>query len=237
LKLPKKISPNPLISSTIEVRFVSDISSEEAFEAISKVLKKDFPQLKKRDIPEKKDTPELEYLAKYILSNDDYHIFIDNNIIAFENIGEYHLWDNYYPIVKENLLKISEVITINEIKGIGLRYISFFKEIDTLSECFNFKFESPLLGYKLDNEFFRTQLCKNDVNITLHLVRNAEIIKNEISDKGTLIDIDVTQSSNLSSSIGNDLFDIIQTLHQEEKTLFFSILNEDFLRKRFHLDY
>jgi uncharacterized protein (TIGR04255 family) len=237
LKLPKKISPNPLISSTIEVRFSSDISSEEAVEAITKVLQNDFPQLKKRDIPEKKGIPELEYLAKYILSNDDYHIFIDNNIIAFENIGEYHLWDNYYPIVKENLLKISEVIPINEIKGIGLRYISFFKYIETLSECFNFKFESPLPNYKLENEFFRTQLCKDDININLHLVKNAKVIKNDIQNEGTLIDIDVTQYSNLPSYIGDELFDTIKILHKEEKELFFTILKKDFLTTKFHCEY
>jgi uncharacterized protein (TIGR04255 family) len=231
-RLPKKISPNPLLSSTIEIRFSSTLSSDETLSAIRPKFNKEFPNFKKRTFPlDKENNPELDYAAQYILSNDDYLIFIDKNVIAFENLGDYHLWDNYYPMLERNLKILSDSIPITEIIRVGLRYVSFFDTVDKLSDSFNFNFDSPLIGYKLENELFRTQLYSDNVTILLHLVKNAEITRNELVERGSLIDIDISQSINLPSKIENSLFSIIKNLHDEEKKLFFSLLKEDFLKK------
>ena len=94
-----------------------------------------------------------------------------------------------------------------------------------------FEFNIPVEGYKLEDELFRTQLFKDNTKLLLHLVRNAEIKRNNLVKLGTIIDIDVSQSEQLPNSINNELFDIINKLHSEEKTFFFSLLRENFLRK------
>ena len=231
-RLPKKISPNPLISSTIEIRFSSTLSSDETLSAIRPKFDREFPNLQKRNLPiEKENIPELEYTAEYILSNDDYLVFIDKNVIAFENKREYPLWDNYYQMIKRNLQLLSDTITINKIIRIGLRYVSSFDVVEKLSDSFKFGFDAPLPDYKLENELFRTQLSNKEINILLHLVKNAQIEQNDSNQKRTLVDIDISQSTYLPFSIGDTLFTIIQKLHTEEKKLFFSLLREDFLEK------
>lgn len=236
-RLPKKISPNPLISSTIEVRFSSTLSSDETLSAIRPKFDNEFPNLHIRDLPINEDSnPELNYIAQYILSNDDYLVFIDKNVIAFENRREYHLWDNYFPLVIKYLQILSDTISIKEITRVGLRYVSFFNVVNKLSDSFNFDFYIPLEDYKLENELFRTQLCKEDTNILLHIVKNAEITRNGLLEKGTLVDIDVSQLLHLPTSVDSELFQIINTLHSEEKNLFFSLLREEFLKK-FNLEY
>lgn len=231
-RLPKKISPNPLISSTIEIRFSSALSSDDTLSAIRPKFEKEFPKLTTRDLPLERDNiPELEYVAKYILSNDDYQIFIDKNVIAFENIGEYKHWENYYPMIKKNLHLLSDTISINEIKRVGLRYISSFNVVEKLSDSFKFGFDAPLPDYNLENELFRTQLSKKDIYILLHLVKNADINQNGLTEQRTLIDIDISQFSCLLTLIGNELFNLINALHLEEKSFFFSLLKEEFLNK------
>ena len=134
-------------------------------------------------------------------------------------------------MIRKNIQILSDTIDITDIVRVGLRYISSFDIVEKLSDSFKFGFDAPLSGYTLEDEFFRTQLCKDDINILLQLVKNAEITRNEQTQKRTLIDIDMFQHTHLPSSIGHELFVIIQKLHTEEKNLFFSLLREDFLAK------
>ena len=232
LILPKKISPDPLLSSTVEVRFTTDLSREETLARLRPKFIKEFPKLTERGISaQKNDRPELEYIAEYILIGEKYHLFLDNNVIAFENTNEYSLWDNYYPMIKGKLQILSDTITIKSIQRVALRYVSFFDTTEKLSKVLKFEFDIPVEGYKLEEELFRTQLCKDNIKLLLHLARNAEIKRNNLVEIGTIIDIDVSQSEQLPNLIGNELFDIINKLHSEEKIFFFSLLREEFLRK------
>ena len=232
LGLPKKISPDPLLSSTVELRFTSDLSSEETLTLLRPKYMGEFPKLSKRDIAtQKNDRPELEYIAEYVLSGTDYHIFLDKNVIAFENIGAYHLWDSYYTLIQEKLKVLADTIPIKSIQRIGLRYVRFFPTTDEFSEVLKFNFNAPIEGYTLENELFRTLLCRDDIKILLNLAKNAQIERNNNVVKGVVIDIDVSQEGKLPSSIGYELFDIIDQLHTQEKIFFFSLLREDFLEK------
>ena len=232
LGLPKKISPDPLLSSTVELRFTSDLSSEETLTLLRPKYMGEFPKFSKRGIAtQKNDRPELEYIAEYVLSGTDYHIFLDKNVIAFENIGAYHLWDSYYTLIQEKLKVLADTIPIKSIQRIGLRYVSFFPTADQFSEVLKFNFNVPIEGYNLENELFRTLLCKDDIKLLLNLAKNAQIERNNNVVKGVVIDIDVSQEGKLPSSIGYELFDIIDQLHTQEKIFFFSLLREDFLEK------
>lgn len=232
LVLPKKISPDPLLSSTVELWFTSDLSSKETLALLHPKLIKEFPKLKERGIAtQKNNRPELEHISEYILSGDDYHLFLDNNVIGFENIGEYHLWASYFSMIKEKLQIVADTIPITGIQRIGLRYLSFFPTSEQSSEVLKFSFNMPTENYKLGNELFRTQLSKDKINLLLHLAKNAEIKRDNIVERGVIIDIDASQDEELPSLIGYELFDIIDKLHTEEKTLFFSLLREDFLEQ------
>ena len=179
LRLPKKISPDPLLSSTVELRFTSDLSSEETLTLLRPKYIDEFPKLSERGIAtQKSNRPELEYIAEYILSGKDYHIFLDKNVIAFENIGEYHLWDSYYDMIKEKLKILADTIPIKSIQRVGLRYVSFFPTTDKFSKVLKFNFNVPIEGYKLENELFRTLLCRDNSKLLLNLAKNVQIERN-----------------------------------------------------------
>ena len=55
--------------------------------------------------------------------------------------------------------------------------------------------------------------------------------------KGIVIDIDAHQINNLPNSIDDSFFKIIDKLHTEEKTLFYSILRNDYLENNLNPKY
>lgn len=231
-QLPKSILPNPLLSSTVEIRFVSDLSSEEVYDLLSSVFEKDFPEITKRGLAEEKQNrPELKYSAEYIMKGKDYQVFFDNNVIAFENIGGYHLWENYFPIVKSNLALLSEKKIIKQIERVGLRYVSFFENIENLKNILNVNLNISFENYQSYSEHFQTLLSFKERSILLQIAKNVKLSEEDIVKKGTLIDIDVSQNVNLPTTVENDLFAIIEKLHYEEKKLFFSLLKKEFLKK------
>lgn len=228
--LPKKITPNPLLSSTVEIRFSSELSSDEVFSKLYPKFSKELPKLETRRLPKDKNQDQ-KHLAEYILTGKGYQIFLDNDVIAFENIGEYHLWDNYLPFIKNNIEILSDSGIVKSIDRIGLRYISFFEITERLSNVLNIEINTPFESYRQSNDFFRTQLYKGDTTILLHLLQNAEIQKDDKIYNGILIDIDASQTEDLPNLIDNRLIDIIENLHSEEKLLFFSLLKKSFIEK------
>lgn len=231
----KEIKPNPLITSTVEIRFISDLKEEEVLGVFFKIYGEQFPNITHRGIPKelKQFQPELEFLTDYILSNDDFSISISNKSIAFENIGEYKLWPSYFQTIKECLMLLNSLGVIRSITRIGMRYISLFDVIVPIKESLNLNFVISYNNYQQDSEHFKLRLNKGDISIFLQVSQNAKGIKTEtkIEKNGLHLDIDASQIHNLPQTISDELFDNINALHTEEKSLFEFLILDSFLKK------
>lgn len=232
MNLPSQISPNPLINSMIEIRFESSLSQEEVLPTLFPIFSKDFPKLKERRIPIsiKEQDIDLRYAANYVFSNEKYSIFIDSNVIGFENANnEYQLWTNYFPIIKENVNTLINLNIISKIERIGVRYSSLFENINSFSEILKIDIKFPYPDYTESDYVFKTQLKKDNIVLLLQLVQNATVQQNDKIKTGILIDIDASLSSDIENSTNEQIFNLIDQLHYEEKKLFFSLINDDFL--------
>ena len=230
-KLIKQIVPNPLITSTVEIRFESEIKSNETLGVFFKAFGIEFPILKDKSIPPelKESNEELKYLPDYSLSNEIYSISFSNKIIAFENVGEYTLWGNYFEMIEKNLKIIFDLNIIKTITRIGLRYSSIFENIIDSQSALNFKTPINYKNYKQLNPVFKTTFINNDIKLRLQVIYNAKLKRKDIEKKGLYIDIDAAQSDNLPSEIDSKICGIINLLHTEEKLLFQYVINKDFL--------
>ena len=231
MSLPTEISPNPLINSTVEIRFKSSLSEDEVLSTFFPIFSKNFPKLKDRKIPsgiEQQDN-DIKYAASYIFSNEKYSVFVDNNVIAFENVNDYQFWKNYFPVIKEYLTILKQANIVTEIERIGVRYSSLFENKQSFSEILTINIKFPYPDYTESNYHFRTELRKDNILLLLQLSQNATIVQNSIVKTGIFIDIDASATYDLPLSINQDLFNLIEKLHHEEKQLFFSLINSDFL--------
>ena len=235
MALPIEITPNPLITSTVEIRFVSEISEEDVLGKFFPIFSNNFPKLKEKSkIPFelKKERPEFQFSADYIMQNDKYSLSVGNNVIAFENIGTYQLWSNYYPFIKENLELLRKSGFAKKLLRIGIRYASIFENSKNIEELLNFPNIIQFNGYAQENQFIRSTFKKGDINLLLQVAKNAKLEKldqNKIIE-GLYIDIDASSDNNLPNEIGNNLYDLIDSLHNEQKKLLFEgVMKKDFL--------
>ncbi len=231
--IPNKVSPNPLISSTVEIRFKSNVTKDQILGRVYQLFIKDFPNLSDRGLSRLSNT-ELPYIANYIFSNQLYGLMIDNDVIAFECLEEYPYWRNYKEIISENVNKLFCAIEIEKIERIGLRYINFFPNVNKVSDATILNINAPkqlFLNGRIDNLNMQYQIENYDIN--LQIQENVHL-KKDNTKSGLLIDIDISQEQHIDKQ---NILSIIDILHQKEKVFFFELLSDSFKKNKITIEY
>lgn len=231
MPLPKKISPCPIIDTTLEIRFKSLMPAEAIFGVIYEKFNKTYPQTEKLpvlQIPEeiRNHDQNLIFQPHYRLKNDKFIISVGPRIIAFGLPGEYVGWSEFSSESKSMFTKVKKLNILNKIDRLGLRYVNFF-DGDI--------FEKTKLTINLDNAHFLTEqthyratIKSSDFSQILQIVNNASVNKNSKISIGSIVDID-TSIERTDSSIYAGLNDFIEDAHSVEKKLFYSLLKDDFI--------
>lgn len=239
MDIPTKITPCPIVEAIAELRFVTNLPDDAVFGVIYNKFHNEFEgpeKLPVLQLPEaiRSQDPNLIYMPYYKLHKSNYIMQVGPKVFSLANAKEYVGWDTFSVEINKMFKKLSGLKIINKIERFGLRYINFFADINI--------YEKSMLQIQLENK----NLSKNDNNLTivmktgdfaskLIMVNNARV-KLEISDKtteGSIIDIDVSSERKIKFENINEL---IENAHKEEKKLFFSLLNPAFL-KTFNPEY
>lgn len=235
MALPKEISPNPLITSTVEIRFNSEISDENVLGNFYPIFSANFPKIKdlanRIPVELKRERPEFKYIANYVLQNEKYSLSIGNNVIAFENLGTYQLWENYFPIIKENLELLKKTGLVKGVVRVGIRYASIFENKNNIDEALNFQNAINFNGYIQENQSLRSVFIKDNVSLLVQISNNAKLEKiGQAKIEGLYIDIDASSEKDLPTNIDDALYSLIDKLHYEQKSLLFEgIMKKEFL--------
>lgn len=229
MQLPKEIFPNPLIISTIEIRYTTLVESEKIFPLIFGIFTNDFPKFEANNIPKefKENEPNLKYAPDFILTNDDYKLSFSNKVILFENNGPYKLWPNYFKFITTCLDKLISLNLITSIERVGLRYASILGG-SNINEIFK-TVPKIQIGDSIEElERFNTNiLVTKNVNLYLQILNRAEAITPTERKTGIIVDIDAS-FKDYSISIEN-LKEDINTLHKTQKEFFFNLLNQSYI--------
>jgi len=228
---PKKITPNPLVSSTIEIRFKTDKECNTIFKLFFGKLSDKLPDFENATLPKelRAKHAELKYYPDYIFSNTDYSISFNENFISFENLTEYQLWENYYGFFNEILQLILGAGVIEQIERIGVRYQSRFN-VEDFSSVIN-HVPSMNIGMEVQkNDFisYTSKIKSDGYDLLLRLKNNiTESIFDSDEEQGHLIDIDVSISESLNHG---QITICVNKAHELLKKLFFGLLKEDFIK-------
>jgi uncharacterized protein (TIGR04255 family) len=234
MRLPNKIDPNPLLTSTVEIRFDSSLNQVAVLKTFYPIFGIKYSNLKEAtNMPKELKTSNslFDYTPDYVFSDKDYSVSVGRNVISFENVGTYHLWPNYFKMICENLNLLESLSIIKSVQRIGVRYASFFWEKTAESKILKYKIGFGHTGYTESLQLYQTNLKRDNTNLLLQIAPSA-IANNQSGTphQGFLIDIDASAEGKGNLVIGTKLFEVIDRLHTEEKELFFSILDEDFLK-------
>jgi len=224
MSLPVEISPNPLLRSTVEIRFSINIDRAKLFSIVYPAFASQFPIFEENKVPKelRKISPEFRFAPDYILKNDDFSLSFSSNLVAFENISEYKYWRNYFPFIKGQLSTFFQLNIIEKISRIGVRYASLFEGKNRIDEVLNFMPGIPVDEYEQTFSLIRLDLKKRYYNFHVQLANNAQAIKGNKPISGAYIDIDGSFSGQQSPS--SEIFMLIDELHTEGKKIFFEKL-------------
>lgn len=230
MNLPVEISPNPLVISTVELRLEINVSANEVIPYFFNLFSQEFPKFESTNIlPEMRvHNPALEYAADYTMSNDSFRILFSKKSVAFENVGEYKFWANYFGFIKNCVEKLYSLGIIVKTERIGVRYASVLGSRQSFTQIFK---NTPTLSIGLEEkiEIYRTVIFKQDFKMALHIATNAKTTQTatQITREGVYIDIDASVENPPNNY--NDILKRIDELHTEEKHLFFGLLKESFI--------
>ncbi len=230
MQLPKSISPNPLFTSTIEIRFSTSLNRMELLQKMSSVFSNNFPILEEGRIPQelKEQEEQFKYAADYILKNDDYALSFGTRSVSFEHVSEYKYWPTYFSFIKDSLGKIFELKFIDKIERCGVRYGSILDGLhnpkDVIIELPKIEISSMVSNFAGFQSVYKTDVS----TLFLQISSNAKLVKSGIVKSGLYIDIDASYSKELE--VNDYVFVIIDKLHKDQKELFFGLLKEDFIK-------
>ncbi|MDZ7758960.1 MAG: TIGR04255 family protein [Desulfovermiculus sp.] len=156
------------------------------------------------------------------MTKGDYILKIGPKVFNFSVIDNYVGWDTFYEFIAKYTKTLFELEILDSIKRAALRYINFFDfniyNKSTLSVSLN---NNILTDHKSN---LKVEISENKTLSVLRMSNNA----NMNQKSGSVIDIDCIYNSDLSSFSDNYL-EIVDELHIEEKKLFFSLLQKDYL--------
>jgi len=236
MKIPKKITPDYLKDTIIQVVFNPGIPPELVLGEFKSLMNEDFSFVTSKRMPIPIKVPGLPSVVQqnYYFTDkaNEIKVEITENVIIFNCLQKYIGWGKYFPVIESTIDKLLKNGTIQTINRIGLRFISEYPEIRV--------FDKLNLGLKIDipnSRFEATQIRSEYKDEQFKVILNiANDLKRTIKEpdkpeRFSIIDIDVISFFDEPVNDRNLIMSVIDKSHFKQKTIFFSLLSETFLKE------
>ncbi len=243
MKVPKKITPDRIRESIVQVFFKTGIPLEPlvgylydvltglGFSYTNSPIKQQSSSL---GITPQPNEMVVNLIPQYLFFNEKIKIQLHpNNSLVFNCINNYIGWGEYFKIIKQTLNALKKGELFHSYSRIGIRYISEFPNID-ISDKINFSYKLNVLNKAIDSGNFRMEWGDSSNKITMNLGVKLPIMVSTTLEETkinyiSLIDIDViNQGFNFNTN--KELFLLINETHTKQKQLFFKMLTKEFLK-------
>jgi len=169
----------------------------------------------------------LKFQPHYKLIHDNYILQIGPNVLSVVNTNDYVGWDNFATKIKETIQRVHKLGVIKNFIRLGIRYINFF-ELD-IYENINLKILLSNKPFNSEQLTFRSTIKSGKFLINLQILNNGNISVKKVAKVGSIIDIDTYIQSESTINFEN-IAELLEEGHNEEKQLFFNLLKNDFLK-------
>ncbi len=231
--IPKKITPDPIIDANFEIRFQSDYPENAVFGVIYGKISEGYPEFKSTGIPNelRQKDPNLRYMAEAHISNEKFIIGISSRTFFIGCKGDYKGWNDYKIEIDRVLSNVLDDPRIfKKIDRIGMRYINFFPNEKSMNHTTEMKIDFTNSDeFEFINTQTRVELERNGYRAILNCADNAKVLNRQ--EEGSIVDVDIFK--NIEESINKaDIMNIAEELHDNEKYLFYSIINPSIIENR-----
>jgi len=238
-KLPKKITPDPIIEAVIEVRFVPKVDPDAVFHfaSKSKIVTDYFEKAEELPIYQlppsiRNNEPNFKYSPYFRLkgrqSYSDYLCQIGPRCLSIVTAGDYKGSPDFLGKAYELFYSIQSNDVVGEVERIGVRYIDFIE--GNVFKKIKLNVSLPSVSLSHDNSSVRLELPKSGkFGLTLQLASGASV-KDKKSGKdksGSVLDIDA-YTTEISGDWVARLEETLKEGHHAQKNCFFSLMSDDY---------
>lgn len=231
MNIPKSLTPSPVVEATVEIRFQSKFPPD----AVIGIVYSIYQDVKLEGLPIlqipaeiRRQDSNLKYKPTHKFMLREYTVQIGGDVILLSSPIDYPGWENYKNVLRELLEKLKSINLIQHIEYISLKYLSFFQDCNIFDHIkMNISFDQAKINYP--GTALKTELQNEDYINVLQIMNNVHLKNYKTDADGSLIDIVcVAPRNNLQiEKIGV----IIDTAHNKEKELFFSLIDENYLQQ------
>lgn len=227
MRLPKAITPCPIVEALVEIRFTTKIHPSAIFGMIYNVLQVDFPKVESLPIlqlPEvvRANDPNFKFKPHYRVSSQSFVTQIGPDVLTISSSPDYSGWGDFSKQIFSILNRVEKIGIVDSVTRFGIRYINFFNN-DIFNDI-DLKITIGKDDIAYNNTIIRTEIEQVPYSSTLQVANNA----NHNGRLGSIIDIDTHTESNLVDFFKNKE-SLIAGAHAKEKELFYSMLKDSFL--------
>lgn len=238
MNLPKKIHPDNLVETIVEIRmrplcapelWAGMVSSNPLFIGYNFLP---IPQVNVCFSPEGRPDakfPKLFSDCAGVFVKDNIRFIMLRNCLTFNcNLGKYVGWDIYSAEIEQVMKAVQESGITKVFNRTGLRYISEYKDIPILD---NIKgvIDVGEAGLGLNRQELKLSKIEENVKVFVSLT-NLNKRKTPKGDyKSSLFDVNVYENFAESESI-SVVINSLNKVHQIEKETFFGLLKDDFVK-------
>jgi uncharacterized protein (TIGR04255 family) len=226
-RLPKKITPDALLETYVEVHYTTTSPAEVAFGRFYEALVRDFDYLRP-------PAQLISGVAGGIVQAQDEPLFrglgvqfrLREGFVGISCSAEYLGWDIYRQRLKLILQRLTETGEITLFTRVGMRYINALPWRPANEQLL---VQLPALptGLAMEQFQYRAQLRTTDhFQVNLMLSDDQRVAGRE--GQQSLFDIDIIWTYSPLPTLEEVLAKLDET-HHREKEVFFGLLNPDYL--------
>lgn len=226
--IPKRITPDCLVDSIIEITVESDYKDEFIERIVFEGIKKSYPESEFRLFPMYgKDE------GKNFFANDKFRIYVCSSLISINIVSKYPGWDVLNSFVKDSLQGLYDVETpILKFLQVRINYVSRFPDVSIFNvwdgNPIQLNHIPPFLGRKFTFNFSILSKEKQLLgNARVHLDDQVPFPEG----KGVYSRIDVGLEAVKGDGSWDVIYEQLQMLHNNEKEIFFRLLSREFVEK------
>lgn len=235
MKLPKKISPDCLIDTFVQIRYIPNkFPTEAVLGVLFNALDDTYVYLD--------NSPPIDPNSQLItIGPANMQMFVRDSIqvtlqpysILFNKTPNepYQGWKDYFDNIKHFIEVAFSINLFKQIDSIGVRYVSKYVNKD-IKEIVKYNFSFGFQEVASKTYSFKTEFEFNSKRVILNL--HNMLPENPISTNmglgnlfSTHVDIDVI-SNNLGVNEANALYNSIQETHDVEKEIFWRLITEEY---------
>jgi uncharacterized protein (TIGR04255 family) len=241
MKIPRKITPDNIKDSIVQIVFNPACPPELVIGRFEYHLQSLFEfkgsgPLSTKQLIKLPDGSELNFgqfqggsAGGFFLDKKELvKVSVTPNTLIFNSFKGYPGWVIMHEVIKSTIQQMLENGIMESVQRIGVRFISQFDDIEIFQKL-KMSLTLNISNKNLATTQIRSEYDEDGFKIILNVLNNFHRLEKTVQRKFSTVDIDVIKFYTSSKDF-SDISDGIDKAHFKQKSIFFSLLSDEYLR-------